>query len=102
MQGVKLLIGQAKPSAVQSTNPITRQHKNQKPYDQHSIVNDGAPQKKPAREFNVHRFTSISPRIASAEAKCPRNNSRPLDSPAFISLIQPPIRYTSIHAIFVG
>jgi hypothetical protein len=59
MKSVELLIGQTKPPAMEAPHPVTREHKDQKPHQQYSVIDDRAPQQKPAREFNAHLLRSF-------------------------------------------
>jgi hypothetical protein len=58
VKSVELLIGQTKPPAMEAPHPVTCEHKNQKPHQQYSVIDDRAPQKKAAREFNAHLLRS--------------------------------------------
>jgi hypothetical protein len=58
MKSVELLIGQTKPSTVEAPHPVMRERKDQKPKQEYSVVDNRAPQKKAAREFNTHLLGS--------------------------------------------
>jgi hypothetical protein len=47
-----------KPAAVEAPHPVKREREDQKPDQQYSVVDNRAPQKKAAREFNAHFFWS--------------------------------------------
>jgi len=51
---VKLLNWNPKPSAVELIHPIVCQHKDEKPYEQNSVVDYGTPQKQTANRFDSH------------------------------------------------
>jgi CheY-like chemotaxis protein len=55
---VEPLIRLSKPSAVEASHPVMCERKDQKPHQQYSVVDYCAPQKKAAREFNVHLLHS--------------------------------------------
>jgi hypothetical protein len=58
VDGVELLVRQAKPLAMEATHPVTGDDKHQKPQEQYSVVDNRAPQKKAAHEFNAHLLSS--------------------------------------------
>src|ERR1039457_4877859 len=43
MKSVELITGQAKPSAMDAKHPIVREHEDQEPYQQYSVVDDRTP-----------------------------------------------------------
>jgi hypothetical protein len=54
MKAVELLIGQTKPSAVEAPQPVMCKREDQEPQYQYCVIDDGAPKKKAAGEFNAH------------------------------------------------
>src|SRR2546427_10248183 len=54
VQGIKLLTGQMKPSAVQPIEPIVRQQEDQKPPYQYAIIDDCTPQQRLTCHRNAH------------------------------------------------
>jgi hypothetical protein len=43
VKGVELVTGQAKPSTMDALNPIMREHEEQEPHQQYSVVDDRTP-----------------------------------------------------------
>jgi hypothetical protein len=58
MKGIELLIGQSEPSAVEAPHPVMCEREDQKPNQKYSVVDNRAPQKKAARQFNAHLLRS--------------------------------------------
>ena len=76
MKKVELLIRQTKPPAVEAPDPVMCERKDQKPNEQYSVVDDRAPQKKAAREFNAH-FHSVPGSLHSGDSFWPRSLNAP-------------------------
>jgi hypothetical protein len=55
---IELLIGESKPSAVEAPHPVMCEHEDQKPNQKYYVVDNRAPQKKAARQFNAHLLRS--------------------------------------------
>jgi hypothetical protein len=58
VKSVELLIGQTKPSTVEAPHPVMCEREDQKPNRKYCVVDNGAPQKKAARQFNAHLLRS--------------------------------------------
>jgi hypothetical protein len=59
VQGIELVVGETKPLTMGAPYPITRKREGHKPNHHDSVIDDCAPEKKVAREFNAHALSSF-------------------------------------------